>query len=75
VEQLEDLAAGLGIEVPGRFIRQQYRRLVGQGSGDGHPLAFSTGKLGWPMVHPVGDLDHVQGLPDLAEALGRRLNT
>src|SRR4051812_11411397 len=43
VEEAEDFMTGLFIEVSGRFIRQQERRLVGEGAGDGDALHFAAG--------------------------------
>src|SRR5438132_6121299 len=44
-EEVEDLAAGLRVEVAGRLVGQQQRRLVHQRAGDGDALALSSGQL------------------------------
>src|SRR5438874_5503515 len=41
-EQLHDLFAGLRIEVTGRFIRQNYRRIVYQRASDCDSLALTA---------------------------------
>jgi hypothetical protein len=48
VETLEhphDLLAGLGVESPGRFIRQDKNRVIHQGPRNSHPLLLPAGQL------------------------------
>ena len=53
LQQSHHLRARSGIQVAGRFIRQQHRRLGRNGPGDGHPLLLSAGKLiGIPVHFP-----------------------
>lgn len=44
-EQLEDLGAGVEVEVAGGFVGKDDSRFAVQGSGDGHPLLLTAGKL------------------------------
>ena len=44
-KQLDDLAAGGGIEIAGWLVRQQDRWLISEGSRERHPLLFTAGKL------------------------------
>ena len=41
-EQRHDLDAGLRVEVAGRFVGEQNRRVVDQGPGDRNPLALTA---------------------------------
>jgi hypothetical protein len=46
-EFVEDVGHNLTvatIEIAGRLIGQQHRRLIGEGSGDRHPLLFAAGE-------------------------------
>ena len=43
--QPEDIGAGLGVEVAGRLVRQENRRVHGEGAGDGDTLALATRQL------------------------------
>ena len=51
LEQLNDFAAGVGIEVAGGLIGQQQFRLVDEGAGDGDALLFAAGKLVGLVFH------------------------
>ena len=44
-EDLLHVGAGRGIEVSRRLISQDQQRIVGERTGDGHPLALPTRKL------------------------------
>ena len=44
-EDLHDLTTGLGIQIPGRLIRKQDRRLVDQGPADGGTLLFASAQF------------------------------
>ena len=49
-EEVHDLPARLGIEVPCRFVGQENRGLIHDGPGDGHPFLFSAGGLAGKAV-------------------------
>ena len=57
IHQRHDFVAGLGIEVPGRFVSKQDGRIVHQGTGDRDSLALTAGELvrlvhhAWLKVH------------------------
>src|ERR1043166_2953220 len=40
-EDLHDLAAGVAVEVSGRLVGQEHRRVVHQAAGDGHALLLT----------------------------------
>src|ERR1051325_2015890 len=44
-EDGDDVAAGLRIEVAGRLVGEDERRIVDQSAGDGDSLALSAGEL------------------------------
>ena len=44
-EKRHDLFAGFGIEVTGRLVGQDDRRIVDQGAGDGDALALPAGEF------------------------------
>src|SRR5262249_33511957 len=50
-------------------IGEQYARLLDEGTGNGDPLALSSGKLVGPVVGAVGELDSLQLLCRAAPAL------
>ena len=52
-EMVHDLVAVTPVQLPGRFVRQDDLRLVDQGPGHRHPLAFASGKAVGGMVEPV----------------------
>ena len=74
-EEVEDLLAGLGVQVAGGLVGQQQGRVVDQGPGDGHPLLLAAGELGRlvvqavPQPHPVE-----QRLGAVADLLVRELH-
>ena len=54
-EEVEDLVAGLGVEVAGGLVGQEERRALDQGAGDRHPLALAARHLvraGGPSGRP-----------------------
>jgi hypothetical protein len=61
-EELEDLGARAGVEVPGRLVGQQQRRAADQGAGDGDALDLAAGQLARIVVGPVAEPDLVEGL-------------
>src|SRR5436190_2078029 len=56
-EQVQDLPAGLGVEVSRRLIGEEERRFVDQRAGDRHALALAAGQLVRLMVHAVVEAD------------------
>jgi hypothetical protein len=52
-----NILTGMGIEVTGRLIGQDNRRVFGQSAGDGDPLLFTAGEFGRSMIHTVGEAD------------------
>ena len=55
-----DLDAGLAVEIAGRFICKEERRLVHQGACDGHTLLLAARELVRMMVGAVGEADKLQ---------------
>ena len=62
----EDLGTGAGVEVAGRLVAEDDRRLAGQRPGDGDALLLATGELARAMLQPVAETD---GVHDLVEPL------
>jgi hypothetical protein len=61
-EEIEDLAAGLRIEVSGRLVGEEERRLVDECPRDGDALALTAGQLVRLMAHPILETDGDQRL-------------
>ena len=57
VHQVEDLLSRNPVEVSGRLIGHQDRRVGDNGPGNGHPLLFASGELAGIMIHPTGKVD------------------
>ena len=53
-QQADDLVAGTLVEVAGRLVRQQHRRVVHKGAGHGHALALAAGEMRGHMVGAIG---------------------
>ena len=62
-QDVGDRFGHLPVEVSGRLITQQQRRLANQGTGQGRPLFFSTGKLARKMVQAVAQTYRFEQLP------------
>ena len=45
VNELDDVDAGGGVEVAGRFIGEEDGRVDGEGAGDGDALALASGQF------------------------------
>ena len=60
--------AGGRVEVAGRLVGQQQRRLADHRPGDRHPLPLAAGQLVRPVVEPVAQPDPVQRAPRPAAA-------
>ena len=72
LEELDNLRARLGIEVPGGLVRQDDPGIVEQCPGDGHPLLLASGQLRGPVRLPVRQTHQREHLPRLAAARRRR---
>ena len=53
VEEFHDLDAGLGIEITGRLVGKNDRRMIHQCAGDRDTLALASGKFVRLVVHPI----------------------
>ena len=62
LEQIEDARAAGGIQISGRFIRQDHTRIVHQGAGDGDPLSLTAAQFPGPMVGPIPQTDLIEKL-------------
>ena len=70
-QQLDDRLARVRIEISGRFVRIDNRRVIDQRAGDGHTLLFATTQLGRKMMQAILEPDAFEkirglGLPWLA---------
>ena len=72
LEQGQDLVRRGAVEIPGRLVADQERRVGHQGAGNRYPLLLTTGQLLGFVLGPVLETD--QGERDLGvlAALGRR---
>ena len=57
LQQIQDLVAGLAIEVAGRLVAEQQRRIGDDGAGDADALFLAAGELARIVVRPVGEAD------------------
>ena len=69
VEQLHDPDRGLGIEVPGRLVREQQRRMVDERPRDRDALLLAARELVRIVVDLALEADEPQDLGDLAPDL------
>lgn len=60
LEQFEDEATALAIEISGRFIREEETGTQQEGSGEGGALHFAAGNLVQEMMGSVSDSDFAQ---------------
>ena len=69
--QLEDLTAGLRVEVAGRLVGEQDRGPRDEGARDRHPLLLAAGQLGRAVAAPAleADLPHELVYPRLVGLL------
>ena len=72
VQQLEDLVARLAIEVAGRLVAQQQRRVGDDGAGDADALFLAARELARVVIGPVAEPDDVQRHLHPPLAIGRR---
>ena len=59
-QQVGDLPGGLDIEVAGRFVRDQQRRLADHRARHGHSLLLAAGKLVRKGVGAIAEADRIQ---------------
>ena len=52
-EELNDRISGPLIEIAGRLVRQEQRRLIHQGAGQGNPLPLAPRELHGQVVAPI----------------------
>ena len=62
VDQLEDVLAGLAVEIAGQFISKEDRRFSGEGAGEGDPLLLATRELDGIVVSPLTESDFLKQL-------------
>ena len=55
LDQPHDRLPVLGVERGGRLVGEEDGRLIGQGPGDRHPLAFARAQLGGPQPRGATD--------------------
>ena len=72
VEQLHDPDGGLGVEVAGRLVREQQRRVADERARHGDALLLATGELIGVVVDLGAEADHAEDLRDLAADLAAR---
>ena len=71
-EQIHDFFAGVGVEIAGRFVRQDYFGIIHHGPGNGHPLLFAAGKFRGPMLHAGSQSNALEQLPAALHRLAQR---
>src|SRR5262245_40291881 len=59
-KQRENLISRLRVQCAGRFIGKNQGWVIDEGSGDGHPLLLSAGKLVGPMMEAVRETHPIQ---------------
>ena len=57
VQEVQDLTGRAAVEIAGRLVRQQQRRLGDQGPGDRDALLLAAGQLGRIAVGLLGEAD------------------
>ena len=72
-QELEDLAAGLGVEVAGRLVREDDGRLRDQRAGDRDALLLAARELGRTVAAAILEADRLDQLvaPGLVRVLAR----
>ena len=69
LEDVEQVAAGAGVEVGGRLVEHEQRGVHGQDGGDGHAAALAHREL---VRRAVGGVGHAHGVQRLGHALRAR---
>src|SRR5262249_9196297 len=72
LQQIEDLVAGLAIEVAGRLVAEQQRRVGDDRARDADTLFLAAGELARVVVHPFAETDRAQRYLDALAALRLR---
>lgn len=52
-ELIENSVGGVLVEVAGRLVRKNQRRLVRKRAGNRHALLLTARQFGWPMIEPL----------------------
>src|SRR5215218_2353582 len=65
VQKLHDAHARVRVEIAGRLVGDEYRRLRDEGSGDGDALLLPAGELVRELLYLPGESDEVEDLGDL----------
>jgi len=71
-EQLQDCGSGRLVQITGRLVSHQDRRIVGQRSGNGRPLLLPARQGGGHLVGLICDTNALQEVQGLGTAFGRR---
>ena len=69
-QQIDDLLAGGFVEIAGRLVRHQDRRIGRQRAGQRDALLFATGQLGGIMMQAVAEADRGQFLRRAPRRIG-----
>ena len=59
-EDVDDFLPGAGVEISGGFVGEDHGGIVGQRSGDGHPLLLSARKFGGFVEQAVAKADEFE---------------
>ena len=60
LDQVENFLRGNLIEIAGRFVGHQYRRIGGDSPGDGDPLLLTAGELTQVVVYTIDESNHAE---------------
>src|SRR5260370_37605391 len=60
LQQLVDQLAGAGVEIAGRFVREDDARIVRKRTSDRDPLLFAAGKLARAMPQAASEFNALQ---------------
>ena len=71
-EEVEDLAGRLAVEVAGRLVAEEERRVVDDRARDADALLLAAGELRRVVVGAVGEADELERRIDVLLALGAR---
>ena len=69
LEHAQHFLARARVQVAGRLVGEDQRRMVDQRARDGHALLLAAGELGGLVVHAVLQADPAQHLPGLLQGL------
>ena len=72
LEQAEHVGGRRRVEVAGRLVGEDHRRLGDERPGDGDALLLAAGQLAGLVVGPVGEADRVERGQRALAPLGRR---